>query len=182
MRHVVTATLALALAACGNNDGEVRDTDGDGVISAEEVEAQLGDAMASGSFMKAGEWESRIVIEDVSMPGMTDDMAAMMQDMMGNRTYSTCLTPEQVEQPDERFFAGTDNDCAYNRFALKDGRIDAQMTCSVEGQTQVMEMSGQYGEESYDLTMRATSEDQGGMNMTMRVSAERVGDCKESAA
>ncbi|WP_265587141.1 DUF3617 domain-containing protein [Sphingomicrobium arenosum] len=184
MRHTALFTLVLVggLAACGGNDGEVRDTDGDGKISAEEVEAQLGDAMTEGSFMSAGEWQSRITIEDVKMPGMTDDMAAMMQDMMGNRTFSTCLTPEDVEQPDERFFAGEDNDCAYDRFSLKGGKIDAQMTCNMDGVTQVMEMTGQYGEDAYDLTMRATSEDQGGMTMTMNVSAERVGDCTGEAA
>lgn len=185
MRPVAAFTLALGLGlgACSSaQDGEVRDTDGDGKISAEEVEAQLGDAMAAGSFMSAGEWQSRILIEDVQLPGMTEDMAAMMQDMMGNRTYSTCLTPEDVEQPDERFFAGEDNDCAYDRFALKDGRIDAQMTCNMDGVRQVMEMSGTYGAESYDLTMRASSPDEGGMRMTMKVSAERVGDCEDGAA
>lgn len=180
MRRPVLLAAALALAACNSgDDAQVRDADGDGTISSDEVEAQLGDAIATGSYMQAGQWESRITIEEARMPGMSEDMTAMMQEMTGDRTYATCLTEEQVRQPDERFFTGEENDCSYERFTLKDGRIDAAMTCRAQGMTQDMELTGEYGATSYDMTVRATSPDEGGMEMVMNISAERVGDCNE---
>ena len=178
MRAIVTLALATALAACGSaNDGEVKDTDGDGTLSGEEIESQLGGAMSRGEFMQAGQWESTISVEELSMPGLTDEMRENMKRQMGSQTYRTCLTQEEVEQPDSRFFTGEDADCTYERFSLKDGKIDSEMVCNVEGVRQRMVMSGDYGAESYDLSMRATSLSEQGIDMSMRVSAKRVGDC-----
>ena len=99
----------------------------------------------------------------------------------GIHEFSTCLTEEDVKQPEGKFFTGNDQ-CRYDHFTMSGGKIDAAMRCDATGGgTQVMTMKGNYSPESYSMRMEMkTSGGQGAagaMTMRMRVDSKRVGAC-----
>jgi len=61
------------------------------------------------------------------------------------------------------------------------GKIDAAMRCGDKEATQVMQMAGTYSPDSYQMQtsmkMERGAGPAGGMSMTMRVEAKRVGEC-----
>ena len=182
MRHFLCiAAAATGLAACGTGDEAVgvEDRDGDGQLSAEEIEDQMGSAMSRGDFLSPGLWESSMRIENVEVPGMTDDDLRSFSETMGERTFRTCLTQAQVEQPDARFFTGEDTDCTYESFTLQGGRIESDLVCNLDGMRQRMNLAGEYGSERYAIDVRAESLGGDDMAMDMRIEARRVGDCED---
>ena len=165
-------TLTLSLAACGSKDEvEVKDA------KPAEVAAAVA---ASGLKPLAGKWESRVKIEKMEIPGMPPEMAAQMQKGMGlDKTFATCLMPEQVEKPDSGFFQAGASGCTYDSFTMAGGTIAGKMTCRNAGAEQVVTMKGTYSAESYDITNTSAAKVDGQipMNMTMAVSSRRTGAC-----
>jgi hypothetical protein len=67
------------------------------------------------------------------------------------------------------------------------GKIDAEMHCGGKrGESQVMQMAGTYSPESYQMQtsmkIEGAKTPEGSMAMTMRIEAQRTGECtgKES--
>ncbi len=172
-RIALIALLALPLAACGSKEDEVAVKDA--------KPAEVASAVAASSVKPLpGKWESRVKIAKMELPGMPAEMAAQMQKGMGlDKTFATCLTPEQVEKPDAGFFQQGAAGCTYDSFTMADGRIDGKMTCTKAGASQVVTMNGTYSAESYDITTTSSAKIDGQipMNMTMTVSSRRVGEC-----
>jgi hypothetical protein len=176
---------ALALAAC-NKSPQVNEKD----ASVAQVAKKVREAGGQQSFVRPGLWQSKVTIEQFDMPGMPPEMAGRMKNMMAQNQahgFKTCLTPEDVNKPKEDFFAGKNKECRYDHFTMGDGKIDASMHCGDGKQgTQVMEMAGTYSPDSYQMetSMKAdeSGESGGGMQMRMRIEAQRVGECtgKES--
>jgi hypothetical protein len=163
---------ALALAACNNSDTIVAKDE-----SAESVAAKVA---KSNIKPLPGRWESTMKIEKMEMAGMPPEAKAMMDKQMASaQTFTTCLTPEQAAHPDAGFFQGNESGCKYDKFMMAGGKLDAVMTCDMNGRKQKMTMSGTYGEEAYTINMSSTGEAQPGMpmNMVMSVASRRVGDC-----
>ena len=169
--------LVLPLAACGSEPAVEEEN-----ASVEQVAERVREASNDQGLIRPGKWVSTVSIDDVSIPGMPPEMAERMKEMVAkNRTVESCLTPEQAKQPNATFFSGSDQ-CRYDRFTMRDGKIDAVMRCSHEGATQVMQMEGTYAPTRYTMRMRSVTE--GGpsgeqMTMQMRVEAERTGDCDQ---
>lgn len=167
--------LSLALAACGSEPA-VDETN----ASVEEVSEKVREASRDRGLVQPGKWVSTVSIEEMSMPGMPADMAERMQAMASRtRTAETCLTKEDVEKPKEDFFGGNEQ-CRYDHFTMKGGKIDAAMRCSQDGVTQLMEMKGTYSSTSYAMQMKSRTEGGPGgeaMTMQMKVDAKRVGEC-----
>lgn len=118
---------------------------------------------------------------------MPPEAAQQMRQMMGDgRKYESCLSEEEAQQPNERFFAQNNSQCRYQHFTMRDGEIDAQMRCSQGEATQVMEMEGSYSPDSYEMRMTTRFEDApapaSGMRLQMRVDAQRVGECDGTEA
>ena len=184
MRYsIVLIAGAVPLAAC-NQGPEVRAEN----ASAEEVAREIAQAGGSDSFVRPGLWESKVTIEEMSIPGMPADMAAKMPSFEGRiDTSQSCLTPEEAKRPKEDFFTGDNKNCRYDHFTMAVGKIDAAMKCSGEQASQVMTMKGSYTPDTYNMQMSMKAEGgQGydaGMTMRMRVDAKRVGECtgKEAA-
>ena len=69
---------------------------------------------------------------------------------------------------------------------MGNGKIDAVMKCSSQGMAQTMAMQGTYGPDAYQMRMsmdaKAGSGPPGGMTMTMRVDAKRIGECDGTTA
>ena len=176
-RSVILLAGAAALAACDSGaDVDVRDAN-----TSEVAEAVRESGMTKADFtMRPGRWASSVTIESIEAPGMPPEVVEQMKGVMGGgQTFESCLTSEQARKPSEDFFAGKNNACRYDHFKMGDGKIDMKMRCTERGESQVMEMAGDYSPESYTMTMTATHEGgaPGGLNMKMRVDSKRVGEC-----
>ena len=184
MRYsIVLMAFALPLAAC--NQGPTIHEEN---ASAAEVQREIAKAGGSDSFVRPGLWESKVTIEEMSMPGMPAEMASKMPSFGGRvETGQSCLTAEEAKRPKEDFFAGDNKNCRYDHFTMAGGKIDAAMKCTVEQASQTMTMKGSYTPDTYNMQMSMTAQGgQGydaGMTMRMRVDARRVGECtgKEAA-
>ena len=183
LKQVATAFIlgvaALTLSACssGQEPGvEARNA------SVEEVADEVRRAGDGARFIRPGKWVSTVTFEDMVAPGMPPQAAEQMRRMMGEgRQYESCLTEEQTQRPSEEFFAGANNQCRYEHFTMRDGRIDARMRCAQGNIAQVMQMEGSYSPESYEMRMTTSlegaPEPASGMRMRMRVQAQRAGEC-----
>lgn len=172
---------ALTLAACDRGP-EVHEEN----ASVAKVEKKIADAGGAGSFVLPGRWESKVTIEEMTIPGMSADMSSQMKSFNGRiETDVSCLSEEEARRPKEDFFAGENKNCRYDRFTMAGGKIDAVMKCTAEGATQTMTMQGSYSPNTYNMqmTMQGGGENVAGMSMKMRVDAKRVGQCtgKEDA-
>ena len=173
----------LALAAC-NQSPQVHEEN----ASVEDVAAKVRQATGDGQFIRAGQWKSTSAIEEMSVPGLSAEESARMKQVMakaGSHEFTTCLTEEDVKQPQGKFFTGNEQ-CRYDHFTMSRGKIDAAMRCqSPEGGTQVMTMAGTYSPDSYEMRMEMKGEAApgapGAMTMRMRVSSKRTGECKAPA-
>lgn len=175
----LTATLiacALPLAACDKGP-EVRAEN----ATAEEVAKEVAAAGGADSFVRPGRWESKVTIEQMTIPGMPAEVASQMKDFEGRvETSHSCLTPEEAKRPKEDFFTGENKSCRYDRFTMAGGKIDAVMKCAEQGRTNVMTLQGSYTPETYNMRMTmqgAAQGEAGGMTMRMRVEAKRLGQC-----
>lgn len=174
---------ALAAVAGCSNEPEVDARN----ASVAEVAEEVREAGGADSFVRPGKWQSEVQFLEFSMPGAPPEAQAMMRRMNErNRTFDSCLTPEQAKRPKEDFFAGAGKNCRYERFTMGDGKIDAVMRCSEQGATQTMAMQGTYGPDDYamQMTMQAAGLPGAGegMTMKMRIDAKRVGECDDKSA
>ena len=178
---IVLLAGAAALAAC-DKAPEVNARN----ASVAEVADQVRDAGGRDSFVRPGKWESRVSMDELSLPGAPAEVAAAMRNMHKDTVSTTCLTAEEAKRPKEDFFAGGDKNCRYDHFTMRGGKIDAEMQCSQQGMAQTMVMQGTYGPDAYNMEMRMISNagagPPGGMTMKMRVDARRVGACDGKTA
>ena len=167
----------LALTAC-NRDPQVRATN----ASVEDVANKVADARGSEDLVRPGKWQSKVQIEELSLPGAPPSAATAMRGMQDHmHVTDSCLTPEEAKRPKEKFFAGANKNCRYDHFTMGGDKIDAVMKCSEGGTGQVMTMRGTYAPDNYQMEMSMQA--QGGpgpaqgMKMKMKIDAKRVGEC-----
>ncbi len=178
---VTLAALSLGLAAC--NDRKVEATNEKPSAIASKVAAAGADSVR----LNPGRWETRIRMVKMDIEGMPAEAKQAMAQMMGReRTVTSCLTKEQAEKPDAKFFGQVDEACTYDRFSMGGGAIDSKMTCKHEGAQQTMTMHGTYGGDSYatSMEMQGQGPEGKGMTMQMELTAKRTGECtgKEEAS
>lgn len=169
----------LALAGC-NRAPTVTATNEKPSAVASKVAAAS--AQSGPARFEPGQWETRVAIARMDLPGLPPEAQKMMQQSLGKpRTVSSCLTPEQAARPDSKFFGQADKACTYDHFTMGDGRIDATITCTTPAGRQTMTMAGTYAPDSYDATMQMQGEGPGGrsMSMDMTISSHRVGACTD---
>lgn len=186
MKVLLFALPLALLAACGS-DPQVDARN----ASVQDVAGQVADAGGSEMFVRPGKWQSRVEIEKFELPGAPPAAAEAMRGMQQRMAVQeSCLTPEEAKRPKEDFFAGEGKNCRYDHFTMGNGKIDAVMKCSGEGMAQTMAMQGTYGPEAYQMRMSMKAEagaggeigPAGGMTMTMRVDAKRIGECDSKTA
>ncbi len=186
MKHAIVllacALSPFTLAACSSEPAvDARNA------SAEEVADKVAAAGGSDIFVRPGKWQSRVQIEQFELPGAPAGVSNAMRSMMERSAVSeSCLTPEEAKRPREDFFAGKNKDCRYDRFTMANGKIDAVMQCTSDGKTHNMTMQGSYNPDAYQMRMTMKADAgagaDGGLNMTMRVDAKRVGECDGKTA
>ena len=163
---------ALALAGCGSEKTVTASNE-----SVSNVAKKMSDA---GLSFQPGRWESTMKFVKMEMEGMPPEAKEMMSKVMGkDKTFASCLTKEQAEKPDSKFFGQADERCKYDSFSMGGGKIDAKMTCKAEQGTQTMTMTGSYTADTYQLTtaVNGTGPMGKGMSMEMALSAKRTGEC-----
>jgi hypothetical protein len=181
MKHAALLLACMASLAACNSSPQVNEKN----ASVADVAKAVRESGADSSFVRPGKWQSKITIEEFDVPGMPPEAARQMKTSMAKyqeRSFETCLTPEEVRRPKEDFFAGKNSACRYDHFTMGGGKIDAVMRCSEGGGgRQLMQMAGNYSHDSYDMHMAMKHEGgsgpASGMSMKMRVDAHRIGEC-----
>ncbi len=166
----------LALAAC-NSSPKVEASN----ATSEEVAAKVESSGVADRFISPGQWRMTMKVNDVSMPGLPPEAAAHMKETMGQgRVFTNCVTPEEAKRPGEGMFAGDDNSCRYEKFSMGGGKIDMTMRCGDGNTARVMDMTGTYGPNDYQMKVasRATGESgPAAMSMQMEMVGKRIGEC-----
>lgn len=178
---------AAALAGCsGQSTNETAAATGEVSLqnaAPSEVAAQ---AQAAGTMrFNPGQWETRVELIDVDIPGMPAGAVDMMkQNMSGRAVSSSCITPEQAANPEASVFSGSDGQCRYTNFTMADGRIDAAMTCTgggMGGGEMKMRTTGTFDRTTFTMQneMETSIPGKGGvMKMSSKVTGRRTGDCR----
>lgn len=175
LMNVLPLVAGLALAACGSGDkapaaGET--------VSADQVAARAAGAPAP----RPGKYTSRMELLDFSMPGMPDAAKAQMQQAFASglaQGNEFCMTAEQAD-PRQMLQNMAESKCSFSRFDVDGGKIDADMSCTGDdGIASTVQMQGQMTADSSTMTMamQRSMEGIGKMQMKMRVTSQRTGDC-----
>lgn len=178
MRLAAVLACALPFAACSSEpEVDVRNA------SVEEVVNEVAAAGGSGVMLRAGKWQTKVTVDDISIPGMPARAQEQMKQMFAqqqNITVDHCVTPDEAKRPASDFFTGKKSDnCRYERFTMDGGKVDAVMRCTGEGGGDMkMTMSGAYTAESATTNSdMVVTTGQGNMTMKARSEAKRVGEC-----
>lgn len=116
-----------------------------------------------------GNWEVTVQMEMAGMPqGMTLPPMKMTQ----------CVTPQEAADPQKLVPQQASNsDCKVSDYKMEGNKASWKMACTTP---QAMTGDGEfvYSDDSYTGTMRMTTSRNGQpMNMNMKYSAKRLGDC-----
>jgi hypothetical protein len=182
MKHAAFAATALALllTACGWSD-EVEMENASVADVAREMK-KAGDDR----FVDPGAWEQKVTLISVEAPGMPPEAKDMMARAFGQaQVHNVCLSEEEAKSPREDFFTGADKNCRYKHFNWGGGKIDLELDCQHPNARQVMQLTGTYQPQSYEMAMTLANEGRTAeqkMVMKMRVDAKRTGECTPAQA
>ena len=180
-RALVLLAPAVLLTGC-NKGVELKNA------SVEDVAKATKDA----HFIKAGQWATTSEILSVELEGLPPEArqmgAAMAKTMVGRKNgFESCVTEEQSKKPAADLFAGGGKgNCAYDKFSMSGGKIDAVMNCtSPSGPGKMMmTMNGNYSDEAYSINVAMKMPGSpgmpgSGMMMKAKNSGKRTGECKK---
>jgi len=126
-----------------------------------------------------GEWE---LTSEITNMTLTDQGAAALPMKVGMKTVTkSCITPEQVDQPQPTMFASSKDSCTYKNFYMSRGRLVASMSCKQPGSDgeMLMTIEGKYADTSMDVSVEmATSRSgPGDVKVNSKLSGRRLGEC-----
>ena len=151
-----------------------------------EVAREVADASGGEVLLQPGQWQTKVTIEDISIPNVPPAAAAQMKSFFAeqrNTTVNYCLTEEEAKRPGGKFFTGEETkNCRYDHFKMSGGKVDAVMRCDGNGaSTMKMTTRGTYTGDS--STTRSDMEITGGRDGSMRIKAvteaRRTGECEK---
>src|SRR5205085_1689796 len=117
---ICVAASVLCLTAC--NKGPTVDLKNADTNQVSKAVTQSG-VMTSDSMVQPGLWESKVTVQEMTIPGMPPQYAAKMKQEMAehrNEGSKHCIKPEDVKKPKEDFF-GADKSCRYGHFTMRGG-------------------------------------------------------------
>lgn len=140
--------------------------------------AVIAQTVDEGMKPQPGQYESRVELLSMDIPGMPANMTGMMKGAF-ERSVTICLTPEEVEEGyKDALRKSQDGDCKYQRFSATGGSIDAEMICDTENGPMTLTMTGTGTPTTSDVTMMMKGNmGPGPGSMSMRVRQKRIGDC-----
>ena len=171
---MILGAACLALASC---DGAGKDGEGNG-------SAGGGRAAAGSVQLQPGEWEMKAEVVSVKAEGLPPGATESMK-QAASRTSRDCMTAEDAKGPKAENLAPNPpgGNCKSENYSWGGGRISGKTSCTAPGgvKTTVV-MDGRYDAQSMDITMKSDSDVAGrAMQMEMRISGRRVGECKAAA-
>ena len=178
---IILPLATLALAACGSEP------------DAPQTQEEMAESANSLTKPKAGQYTSKAEMIAFEIPGLPPEQADQMKQMFAGlsaQEQSYCLTQEEADKGFEEAIKQMNEQedsekCKFEHFKVDGDSLDARMSCEAgPGGTSTMQMTGTVGEEKQVLTMEVSSESSqipgGKMNMTMKVTSERTGECAAS--
>lgn len=187
MRQFGIGAAALLLAACGGGESTEQSAAATGEVnlknaSLEEV-AKQAEAASGAAKLQPGQWETKVEVSDIQMPGVPAAVAETVKGSMkgaANTTITNCITPEEAERPQGRVFGGASDQCRYDHFEMRGGRMSAKMVCqdANSGGGMTMTSAGTFTATSFavsnDMEMKGGAQ---AMTMKARVTGRRLGEC-----
>ena len=141
-------------------------------------EEKKGGRLAS---LEAGQFE---LVSEVTTLSSVDDGAPAINTPVGTRaTHNVCVT-SSGRAPTE-LFSGEGYECSYNNYYVRNGRINALLSCSRAGlQGDIsMTVDGTFesGQLTYNRNIRTILASDGDVLINHRVTGRRTGDCAAEA-
>lgn len=160
--RIAALALAAALAACSPK--------------AEKAPEAPSAPAAAATTVKPGQWRTTVTILDVSAAGMPAGAMAQMK-ARGPMVTTTCTTSDDLKEFTQK--GATQNSaCTITRMETGGGRIDGETTCTADGMTQTVKMTGTHAPDRVDMTMDMSMQTPAGpMTQKMQMLSERIGDC-----
>ena len=129
--------------------------------------------------IEPGEWELTTEITNMTLADQGSGALPMKVGM--KTTTKSCITPEQVEQPQPTLFSSSKDTCAYKNFYMSRGRLVASMSCQqpgIDGQM-LMTVDGKYSDSSMDVSveMAMSRSGPGDVKVNSKLSGRRLGEC-----
>ena len=138
---------------------------------------------------EAGNWKTDVKLVKFEVPGMPPEMKDGMAKMMeGASGMDQCFTQEQVDKEDiaSELAKGPGNggECKWSKKDIAGGKIDIAGTCTANGQTVDMAMTGTMEAKKSDVTITTKGKvpTGGDMEMVMQMTQSHTGPCKTPAA
>ncbi|MEA3037703.1 MAG: hypothetical protein QOE79_216 [Sphingomonadales bacterium] len=190
IRKWVGLGLALALGACGKGGGSASgNAAATGNAAAPSASASAaapgGSPAAAGNVhLNPGEWETTAEINFGGLGNMPPQAAQAMKALNRKVTSRQCLTPEKAQRPTGDLFSGKHQEgCTREGFTFAGGRVNGTMTCKdPRGMASTMTMDGQYGGDSFDVTMKVAASGEGrSMTWSSHSVGRRIGPCAPGA-
>jgi hypothetical protein len=131
---------------------------------------------AAATTMAAGQWE---VSHEVTSFRSTDKATPALKAAAGDKTTSpACIEEVDAAKPKPELFAGAGYECKYKTDYIRNGRINASITCerdALEGEI-MMTVQGTYKGDSFEGTVDAVSylSGEGDFQMSSRMSGRRT--------
>jgi hypothetical protein len=172
-RTIFSLALPLALlAACQEQPSNVAQQNDIHARAAAET-------VADPNMLKPGRWETKTMI--TSLGGATSE--ARQQANGKESALDQCLPEKEARRPDANFFAGGDgSECQYTSFTMRNGRLDARMSCTVTPGTMTVSLAGSYTPTTYALRATAsTSGTSGAAATNAELSGTWIGPCNNPA-
>jgi hypothetical protein len=173
-RTIFSLALPLALlAACQEQPSSVAQQN-------DERDEAAAETVPDSSMLKPGRWETKTLV--TSLGGATPE--ARQQANGKESALDQCLPEKEARRPDANFFAGGDgSECEYTSFTMRDGRLDARMSCTVTPGTMTVSLAGSYTPTSYALDATAsTSGTPGGSATDAKLSGTWIGPCNNPSS
>ncbi len=162
------ASLVCVVAAC--SPPAQQQTDGGSNLSVE-------NGGTGASSMEPGQYRTTVTILEMNIPGVPAQNINMQP-----TTSEDCVTATDIAEFTRHSMVEADNGetCTQNNMTAAGGHIDGQATCSGDGGSRTMHMTGTYTSNHIEMEIASSAAmPNGGGNMTqrMRMVSERVGAC-----
>ncbi len=161
----------LALGACNTADKP-------------KSEDEVKDEMARMVKPRPGQYHSTSKLVSFEVPGMPAAQAERLKGMFSTaQGRDFCLTPAEADKGYEEMTKKlAQGNCAYDRFSVDDGALDAQLTCQTgKDMKAVVSMKGTVTAEGSQMTVSinqsAPGMPAGGVKMVAEVGSQRSGNC-----
>jgi len=174
-----TALAAVALVSCGK-EAKTPKTTREVVVEAGELAQPL-----------PGQYETKVKLLKLSIPGLPPEQAEKMKSMMGNaggENSSYCLTPAEAKKgfgdSVRKMSEGQGGlKCDFDKFDVDGAKVAAEMTCKgAQGMQSEMKIDGTATAKSTSMHMAVTQKAAmipgGEMTMEMQMDSRRTGDCE----